>query len=165
MVYYIFRHGETKESLTNTDYSVSNVYSAKILPMAKSKIVKIAEHLKDIPTDFNVTSPYPRCLQTVEIVKEITKKQFTEDERLGEFVFQKGETFDVMTKRIQSFLVDLQKKDYKSVAICTHGGIIAGLKHLLTEGKYNLNDLRDYPHTGVLLKIEDGNVEYFDFNK
>ena len=41
-----------------------------------------------------------------------------------EFIPYKGESYEQVSKRLLSFIKDLSKKDYKNVAIISHGGPI-----------------------------------------
>lgn len=163
MDYYIFRHGETYESLNNIDYSQKTVISAKLLPEAREALEKLAKHLRTIQTDYNVSSPFLRCIKTLEVVNPISGKVFEIDDRLGEWVKQKGETFGSLRNRVKGFLEDLDKKNYKSVCVCTHGAVIAGIVSFITTGQYNILQLPNYPKPGILVKIIDGKVEYINF--
>jgi broad specificity phosphatase PhoE len=164
MDYYIFRHGYTKEILDNIDYDKERVISAEIIPEKSYAIEKLGSYLKNIPTDFNVSSPFLRCKQTAEIVTEASGKQFTFDDRLGEFVFQFGEEFSQMSARIKNFVEDIQTRNYHAVTICAHGGSISAIKHWLNEGVYDFDDLQDYPNPGVLTIIKNKIIEEIDFN-
>jgi len=165
MEFYIFRHGETLESSKGIHYSAENVKTADILPGSRAVIKGLAEYLKSVPTDFNTSSPLIRCVNTTKIINEVTGKVFVYDERLTEFTFQLGETFEQMAERTKNFLEELKTKNYKSIAICTHGAGISALKHLITKGEYTLEDLQDYPKPGVLLIIRDKEVEYLNFRE
>lgn len=164
MDFYIFRHGWTSESLQHIDYSKERVTAAEILKDKVYVIEKLAEYLKNIPTDYNVSSPFIRCIQTVNIVSGITGKLFAFDDRIGEYTFQTGMTFNRFSRRIKAFVKDISATDFTSVAICTHGGGISALKHYLTRGKYDPEDLRDYPNPGVLTVIKNNRIEEIDFN-
>ena len=144
MDYYIFRHGATFHSEKNIDYG-DEQYSATLLPEGVDAIKRLGEYLKDIQTGYNVSSPFLRVSQTVEVVKEITDKEFVVDERLGELLWEKDdnnenypylETIDDLKVRVQRFLDDLKSKNYNSVCIATHGGVIAALKNLILKGEF-----------------------------
>lgn len=166
-IYYLFRHGETfvtrgqrlwyyPKFLPETAFSYgTKVFSASILEESKPTLQKLAEYLKDIPTDFNASSQFRRCRQTVQIVEKATQKEFIFDKRLNEFVFETSWTFRY---RVRSFLQDLNKKDYQSVAICTHGAVLALFASLLT-GK-----AVGFPKPGVLVIIKGREITYKDFN-
>lgn len=165
--YYLFRHGDTfvtkgqrlwyyPRFLPETAFSYgARVFSASILDEAKPTLQKLAEYLKDIPTDFNASSQLRRCRQTVQIVEKETKKEFIFDKRLNEFVFETPWTF---RHRVRSFLKDLERKKYENVAICTHGAVLALFASLLT-GK-----AVGFPKPGVLVIIKGQEITYKDFN-
>ena len=49
--------------------------------------------------------------------------------------------------------------------ICTHGAVIAALKHYLTDGSFERRHETDYSQTGELMIInDDKSVEVLDFN-
>lgn len=160
MNYYIFRHGETYFSKLDIPYG-DQVETAEILPEGIPAIEKLAKELKNIPTDANFTSPYKRCLQTVEIVKNITGKVFTIDERLHDI---NAETIDEMVDRISEFYEEIKTGNYENIAICTHGYPIAVLKSLITKGEFEIDKLKSYPDPGALVKIINGKIEQIDFN-
>lgn len=165
--FYLFRHGDTfvtkgqrvwyyPSFLPETAFTYgTKVFSASILDESKPTIQKLAEYLKHIPTDFNASSQFRRCRQTVQIVEKITHKEFVFDKRLNEFVFEAPWKFK---HRIKNFLADLKANDYDSVAICTHGAVIALLINILTGKKAG------FPKPGVLVKIENDEITYKDFN-
>lgn len=164
---YLFRHGDTFVTkgqrlwyyptfLPETAFSYgAKVFSASILDEAKPTIQKLSEYLKDIPTDFNASSQFRRCRQTVQIVEKETKKEFIFDKRLNEFVFETPWRFRY---RVRSFINDLKAKDYDSVAICTHGAVLALIASILTGQKVG------FPKPGVLVIIKNGQITYKDFN-
>lgn len=158
---YIFRHAETKNSKFNIPYGDS-IETAEILAEGIPVVEKLAKYLENISTDANYTSPYKRCIQTVEIVTEICGKSFQLNDALGEY-YERKETFEDFAERIKGFLIYLEKQNIKSAAICTHGGVIAGLVSYLIKNSYELPDLHNYPPTGILVSIENKKVEYKDF--
>jgi broad specificity phosphatase PhoE len=162
MNFYIFRHAMTYFSKNDVPYG-DQVESAEILPEGIPIVKKLALYLKNIKTDVNFSSPYKRCRQTVEIVKEITGKDFTFDERLHDYN-PRNENIEEMFKRLTGLYGILKEKNYKNVAICTHGFPIATLIALMTKGKVDESDLENYPDTGILVIVKDKKVEYLDFN-
>ncbi|HBP51546.1 MAG: hypothetical protein US68_C0010G0044 [Candidatus Shapirobacteria bacterium GW2011_GWE1_38_10] len=161
--YYIFRHGETYNSKNRTNYPINN-FEVKILPEGIPVIKKLATYLKEVKSDFNVSSEYLRCKQTTEIVTKITGKNFETDSRINEFSRKLAqESFEIFSERIRNFLDELNSKNNKTVIICTHGAVIAGLKSYLLKNTFERDDLIDYPRPGVLLKIEDRKIETIDF--
>lgn len=159
--YYITRHGETFASLKNTGYGF-RIRSAPIIQAGIPTIERLAEYLKEIPTDYNASSQYNRCRQTAKIITDIAGKQFVFDKRLNEFFF---ETFWHLENRLRDFLTEMEESKHKSFLICTHGACISGLVMLLTKGDYRAGDLLSYPPPGILIKIKDGKVTQYDFNE
>ena len=159
--YYIFRHGETKATLKGRGYGFRN-RSARILEIGKPVIEEMAQFLKDIPSDYNVSSEYIRCQETAEIITNIANKQFVFDKRLNEFFF---ETFSHMRRRVREFLDEMEGSNHQTILVCSHGAILAGLISFLTKGEYPASDLTSYPPPGILIKIENGKVEQWDFNQ
>jgi broad specificity phosphatase PhoE len=157
--YYIFRHGETFYSKSRSSYPEDN-FSVEILPEGILALERLAKYLKNISSDFNVSSEYKRCQQSIKIVSEISGLHFENDARLNEF---NRETFEDLVKRLQSFVKDIEEKNYSTVIICTHGAVIAGLKNILTGSEYEKCEMVDYPRTGVLTCIENNKIEEIDF--
>jgi broad specificity phosphatase PhoE len=165
--YYLFRHGDTfvtkgqrvwyyPKFIPETAFSYgSKVFSASILDEAKPTIQKLAEYLKEIPTQFNASSQFRRCRQTVEIVEKVSKKEFVFDKRLNEFVFETPWAFQ---HRVKNFLYSIEEKEYQSVTICTHGAVLALIATILTGQKVG------FPKPGVLVIIKGGEISYKDFN-
>lgn len=160
--FYIFRHGTTYATKTATAYG-DTILTASIMDEAKSAIERIGEFLKDKHTDFNVTSPIIRCAQTAEIISKITGKKFVFDNRLTEYTMESHESVD---ERINSLLLEIEKKDYKNITICTHGAIISILINRIMSNSEGLRsyDLFHFPDPGVLVIIKDNNIEEINFN-
>lgn len=166
--FYLFRHGETFVTrgqklwyyptfLPETAFSYgTKIFSASILPEAKPVLTKLAEYLKNIPTDFNASSQFRRCRQTVQIVEKITDKEFVFDKRLNELVLEPPWRF---RQRVRNFLNEVQSKDYEAVAICTHGAVLALIVTLLT------GSLSGFPKPGVLVIVEGKKISYINFNQ
>ena len=164
MDFYIFRHGETFFTKHKIPYYQEQIVTAEILSEGIPVIKKIAEKLKEIPTDANFTSPYKRCLQTTEIISKISGKKFTIDKRLHDFNTYIGESITKVVERISSFYEDLKRNNYKSVAVCTHGYPTSILKCLIIEGAFRLEKLNSYPKPGVLTIIKNGKIKSINFN-
>jgi broad specificity phosphatase PhoE len=162
MNYYIFRHGETYETKNALSYG-HRVENAEILEEGIPVIKKIAEYLKGLKTDVNYVSNYKRCLQTAEIVSEITRKAFLIDERIGEYREEK-ESFEEFSRRVGDFLKHINNQGLESTAICTHGGVMSALKYKVQRRKYSINKLMNFPRPGVLMIIKNGDLEQIDFN-
>ncbi len=164
--FYIFRHGKTEFSGKDPWHDRSygeKTETAEILPEGIPALERLGKYLKDIPTEFNVSSPYVRCRETVAIVGEFAEKKFIFDPHLHD-IDHRVESVQDTANRIETFYSELITHNYSSVAVCTHGYPIAMLKSLALTGKVNLLKITDYPTTGVLLSIEDGVVSYKDFN-
>lgn len=161
--YYIFRHGETYNSKNRIKYPKNN-WKVQILPEGVPVLEKLATYLNKFKSDFNVSSEYLRCKETTEIVTKITGNNFETDSRINEFSQKMAmESFEIFSERIKNFLDELNSKNYKTVIICTHGAVIAGLKSFLLKNNFEKNDLIDYPRPGVLLRIEKGKIKEIDF--
>lgn len=159
--YYIFRHGGTFATKTNTPYG-EKIITAHILPESDPPLERLANYLKSIPSDLNVSSEFIRCVETVNVVSKISGKQFIFDKRLNEY---NQETFEQLKNRVADFLKEVNQKDYRSIIICTHGGVISALVHLITQGRFTEDQLYEYPNPGVLLCIENNQITSLDFNQ
>jgi broad specificity phosphatase PhoE len=157
--YYIFRHGQTFATLKNKGYG-RKILTAPILESGKPVIRQMGDFLKTVQTDLNLTSPVLRCRQTSHIITLETGKKFTVDWRLTEFM----EPFPVLRWRINRLINQLEKSDFNNFLLCTHGAVIAGLVSFLTKGSFTASELLDYPPPGILIKIENGKIEEYDFN-
>lgn len=158
--YYIFRHGQTKNSKYHLPYPKDNRL-IKILPEAVPSLKKLAEYLKNVKSDYNVSSEYLRCRQSTDIVTKISGLNFERDRRLNE---KSQESFEDFKKRVKSFLEDMEKENYKTVVICTHGAVIAAMRRLLLKKSVRVTNLPFYPKTGVLMIIKGNEIKYVDFN-
>ena len=153
MDYYIFRHAQTYYSKNKVEYG-KHAKDAEILPEGIPSIKRLANYLKEIPTDKNYVSSYKRCQETANIVTEITSKKFEVEERLRDYSPAFEETVEEMIERIKSFFESLNAAPYKSVAICSHGFPIGALKQLILGKTVDPQKLDDYPKPGVLLIIK-----------
>ncbi len=159
MNFYIFRHGMAVHP--NEGYG-SRILTAELLPEGIPPIQRLARYLVHAPSDYQVCSEVLRCRQTAAIVTEATGKEFVIDPRLKEYY---QESFDDLAERARSFYEEVQQSGYQNVIICTHGAVIAALKHYLTEGNFTRRDETDYIQTGQLLLIhDDQSTEVLDFN-
>lgn len=160
MTTYIFRHGMAVHP--NVGYG-DRVLTAELLPEGIPPIQRLGQYLIDVPSDEQFCSEVLRCRQTAAIVTEATGKPFVIDPRLREY---HQETFAQLAERTKSFCDDLQRSTYDNVMICTHGSVIAALKHYLTEGRFEPRHETDYIQTGQLLIVnDDQSIEVVDFNK
>lgn len=161
---YIFRHGDTANSINfwKKFFKQKNTFIMSILPESHNSLKKIGKYLKKIETDANFTSPFPRCKESAEIVSEISKKIFRIDPRISEL---EGNTdFKKFRHDVKSFLDYLTKQKYSSVAICTHGAVIAAIKHFATSGNFHIYQVWDYPSPGNLVIIKNKKVRTVNFN-
>jgi broad specificity phosphatase PhoE len=164
MIYYIFRHGETLFTKNNVTYG-ENFETAEILPETVPVIERVGNYLKDKIDNDNYTSPFKRALQTIEIVEKITGKKFIPDARIREEGLSRAnETLIQLEQRLRNFLDDINNKNVKIVAICSHGWPIAALISIITNNRVTKFDLSDYPKCGELTIIEGTALKTLDFN-
>lgn len=159
--FYIFRHGETFATKAGTGYGI-RVFTAPILEEGIPTLEKMGVYLKDIHSDYNVSSQVKRCRQTVAIIGKESKKEFVFDKRLNEYFI---ESFGHFRNRIKSFLLEMEEKQYETILICTHGAVIAGLISLLTGKNFQPYNLFTYPEPGVLTIIKDKTTQQINFNE
>jgi broad specificity phosphatase PhoE len=164
--YYIFRHALATYSTTGYGEGIVN---AHILPEGVLPIQKMAEYLKHVITDYNVSSELTRCTETTAIINDIGGKLFVTDPRLNEFSLEENyshESFEEFRGRLLSFLREVQEDvTLVNILICTHGAVIAGLKHILLNGTFTVEDHHDFPAPGQLFIIHgNGTTEIKDFN-
>ncbi len=159
--YYMFRHGLT-QPVKDGRWYWGTLYSAAILDEAKPSIIRIGQFLKNIDSDFNVTSPFRRCVQTSEIVTEITGKKFEPDRRIGEYAFEFPWSFK---KRVLRFIEEMENSEHKTIIICTHAVVLEMLVQYFTNGHISLRHRIKAPLTGVLTIIKDKKISSKDFNQ
>jgi len=158
--YYLFRHGQTYATKYHLPYFFNPHIG--ILPGAAPALKRVAAYLQTIPSDLNVTSAFKRCRQSADIVTKITGQPFVVDPRLNEYYLT---TFSSFTARLKNFLSETDQKNYQNVVICTHGGIMSGLKHLIMENNFKFTQLPDYPLPGILLIVDRQHCRQIDFTK
>lgn len=158
--YYLFRHGQTFATQGNRGYGL-RVFSAPILESGMPALQRMGEYLKDIPTDYQVSSAVKRCVQTTDIISKATGRPFIKDKRLNEYFL---ETFGYFVGRITRVLQDIETNKYKKVAICTHGAGLAVLINTLTKKKVQPSDLLTFPDPGRLIIIREGQLQEINFN-
>lgn len=168
--FFIFRHGLATHSKNGYGDQVLN---ATLLEEGVPAIEKLGTYLKSIPRDYAYSSELPRCRQTAAIVTKATGASFTFDPRLNEY---HQEQFAQFTERVNDFLEDVvevadrlcQKRDCSNdpvtIWICSHGAVIACLKHLLLEGTHVQEDELDYTQPGEVLEIWKKNTKLHIFN-
>ena len=168
--FLIFRHGLATKSTTGYG---EEIMSAPLLDEAIPVMEKLAEFLKTEVGDFQYSSEMLRCRQTAEIVTRVTGKEFSFDARLNEY---NQEPFLQFADRVNDFLEDIIEKADRfkqqrvgtqepvTIWICTHGAVVAGLKHLLMEGTFSQEYQLDYTQPGELLEIWKKNIQLHIFN-
>lgn len=159
--YYIFRHGETFSTRDKVPYG-DKQYEAEILPEGVDAIKRLADYLKYIKTDVCYTSQILRCLQTSQIVADITGKKFEQEQLLNEYLEQ---SFEQFKSRVMALVERMQAERGKTYLICTHGAVISALKHLIIYGDYKEAELMDFPIPGTLMVINNTGSEIVDFNQ
>ncbi|MBE2271498.1 MAG: histidine phosphatase family protein [Anaerolinea sp.] len=155
--WFIFRHGLATRS--KTGYG-DQILTAEVLPEGIPPVRTLAAHLRDKPYDFGACSELIRCQQTAGIVTEITGRTFVTDGRLNE---QIKESYDSVRARVRDFVTEIGASPHEHVWICTHGAIIAALKHYLTKGDESRINEMDYIQPGELLVIKEGQAEVIRF--
>jgi len=167
--FYIFRHGDTMETKSSGIFAKfirqkgGGSPSLPILPKGVPALEKIGKFLKDIPIDAGFTSPYLRCAESAKIVEAVSNKKYVLDERIREL--QGGrKNFSDFRERIIEFLDEIGEKNYSAVSICTHGAVVAAIKHLKTDGKFFFFQVWDFPAPGKLIIIKNKKVNTIDFN-
>lgn len=158
--YYIFRHGQTIFSKTETPYG-DNEQTAEILPEAKPVIENLAKKLTTFKIEKCFRSEFLRCRQTADIIEANSPFHFEPEPLLNEFV---EDDFDVFEKRMEKAVSKLESLSEKHIALCTHGANVAGFKKLLLGQKFHSHDLMYYPKTGVILVISNGSIQEVDCN-
>jgi broad specificity phosphatase PhoE len=156
--WYVFRHALATKSASGYG---DQILTAGILPEAVEPIKKMAIFLNPIGPSRNFTSEILRCRQTADIITGITKKPFIPDLRLNEYYL---EDFAHLSHRINKFLRETSTNNEPNIVICTHGAVIAGMKHYLLGGTFAETDLYDYPACGELVCIENKNYSIKNFN-
>jgi len=161
---YIFRHGDTVNTKNLFDKLTvkKDTHSLPILPESYTALEKIGKYLKDIPTDANFCSPYLRCRQSAKIVGKFSNKKYVIDSRIEEL--EGHINFSDFRKRIISFLNEIKEKNYSAVSICTHGAIIAAIKHMEVNGGFHFFQVLNYPEPGNLIIIKNRKVTQINFN-
>ena len=164
--FYIFRHGDTIETgnfLLKIFGRHHDSHTISILSKGKLSLLKIGKYLKGVKISRGYSSPYLRCRESINIVGKESGIKFVTDDRLNELEGG-GENFKQFEERVKSFLNEIKKKKYQNIVICTHGAVMAAIKHLETNGKFNRFQIFDYPEPGKLEIIKESIVKTIDFN-
>lgn len=161
--YYIFRHAITFYSKNGLPYG-DNQLTAEILEEGIPPIERLALHLKNLKIDAFYSSELLRCRQTSEIASNIMNIPFETDARINEIYVNSPESFNNFEVRLKHFLKSTEESLSQSIAICTHGATIAGLKNIIMTGSFSIIDLSDYPKSGELWTVTSKKLETVDFN-
>jgi len=137
------------------------ILTAEILPEGIPPVKRIGAYLREIPYDFGACSEFIRCRQTAAIVSEITGRGFVPDARLNE---QYQESFDAVRDRVRAFVIEMQQSPHQHIWVCTHGIVIAALKHLILTGSFAQKDELDYILPGEILVIHAGESQVIRLN-
>lgn len=156
---YIFRHGLATHS--KSGYG-EKILSAEILEEGKPAIRKLSQFLTKYPFDVGFTSPVKRCMQTIEIVTDITGYEFEPDNRITEFHL---EGIDDVRERAESFLHSIAKMSSEHIYVCSHGTVIAAMQRRLLNQSFESDNILEYPHCGGLRIIHQAHVDEIDFNE
>ena len=157
-VWYLFRHGL---ATLDPDGYGDKILTAELLPESIPIVRQMAKYLKDIDGGLWMRSEILRCKQTADIITEITAKKFVPDARLKEFYH---ETFPHLKNRVKGFVEYINEKNPDKVILCTHGAVIAAIRHLLFDGEFSESNLVDYPQCGQILEINQDKITVTDFN-
>lgn len=146
--FYLFRHGLATHSTTGYG---DQALTAGLLSEGKATVHQLGTYLQQFPVELALTSPVPRCLQTAAIVSEHTHWQFQVEDQATEYY---PEIFAPFRDRIAAFATQLTALPYQHIALCTHGGVIAGLQHILIEGSFIESQILDYPAPAGLIIVD-----------
>lgn len=184
MKIWITRHGQTNlnkkklmQGLTNEPLNSVGIEQAK----------KGRANIGDIKFDAVYASPLDRAITTASIIGNVSMEEVIIDERIIETNFGKYEkrhyalmgipmtlywalpelfpapktveTIASMTERSQSFLKELEQKEYENVLIVCHGGIIRALCGYLAD-KANGIIWRPKPHNCEIRVYESINGKH-----
>lgn len=145
--YFVMRHGEAENNVLDVINSdLSNVYH--LTQNGKEQVIEASRNLKSKKIDLIFSSPFPRCLETAEIIKQELNisSEIVVDDRLRELKFDKEfenknfdsyrsgsrESYVDVAKRVGSLLYEIEEK-YKGVniLIATHGAGVIGLENVV----------------------------------
>lgn len=155
--WYLFRHALATE---NKGGYGDEIFTARILPVGIPPIERMAKYIQRLPKSVNWSSELLRSTQTTNIITNSTGRTFVTDARLNEYY---NETFEVFRKRIASWLDETIMLHPSVVLVCTHGAVIAGLKHLILEGEFLESQALDYPKCGQFLIVTRKRSTVLDF--
>jgi broad specificity phosphatase PhoE len=159
MKYYITRHAIATKNPKG--YGI-HIYDAPILPEGIETTKRMGKYLADIKTDANLSSEFPRCMQTAEIITRESHKQFSYDKRINEFF---DISFSDFVTGVNDFLREIYMNNYGSVLLCTHTAVIAVILCFIKRIPVTHETLQtNYPPPGMLLCAEENNIIEINFN-
>ncbi len=160
MKIYVTRHGQTKY---NKQKRMQGLTDEPLNEKGIQQAIEASKLVKDIHFDAIYASPLDRAITTAAIIGNVDKKNVIVDSRLIEVDFGKYELknyfkmglpftlywacpeifpapktvepISSMVKRAESFLKELESKDYENVLITCHGGIIRAICGYLEDKK------------------------------
>lgn len=184
MKIYLTRHGQTDLNAKNLMQGRSDI---PLNEMGRSQARAAHDKIADVKFDAVYSSPLDRAIETAEIISGVSRSQILIDERIietdfGKYeqrpyatmglpmnlywmlpeVFKAPETVEStkeMIERVRSFFEDLEKKNYDTVLIACHGGIIRVIRGYL-EGAKRGYIWRPRPKNCEIRIYESCNEEY-----
>jgi broad specificity phosphatase PhoE len=157
--WYIFRHGLATHS--KNGYG-DQILTAQVLPEGRPPIERLGVYMRALPYDVGYRSEFLRCAQTAQIITDATGNPFTPDARLNE---QHLEAFEAVHDRVRAFVDEVNASSYRHIWVCTHGVIIAALRHFILDGQFWRSMENDYTQPGELLLIANGKDEVLNFRE
>ncbi|MAG39783.1 hypothetical protein CMI41_02345 [Candidatus Pacearchaeota archaeon] len=148
MEIFIARHGQT--NLNKDKRLAGNSNLAQLNQRGKQHANRLAEFLEDKDIDEIFSSPLDRAKNTAKPIARKIKKKVKIDKRLREFdfgrldgskeegeatedllkrrkdlnyKFPRGESYDIVIKRVGKFIKKISNKKYKRILIVGHGGV------------------------------------------
>ena len=160
MKIYVTRHGQTDYNKKRMMQGRSDIPLNEVGIAQATERRKSLGYLK---FDAVYSSPLIRAVKTAQIIGDVSESQIIRDERIIEADFGRYElmgyystgikmmaywsvpelfpapegveTVEKMRRRTASFLEDLKKKDYETVLVACHGGIIRPIRGYLENKK------------------------------
>ncbi len=175
MKIYLTRHGQTDYNKKRMMQGRSDI---PLNEVGIAQATERRKQLGDIKFDAVYASPLKRAVKTASIIGNVSEDEIITDERIIEANFGKYElknyyatgipmmaywslpeifpapkgveTIKEMIDRTASFIEELEKKDYETVLVACHGGIIRPIRGFL-EGK----------KSGIIWRPRPKNCEIF----
>jgi probable phosphoglycerate mutase len=176
MKVYVARHGQTnynEAGLLNSDPTVDVYLTDKGIEQAKNLAIK----LKDLDLACIFTSELKRTQETASYINEFHNVEIVVDARLNDIKFgfegknyseyhsalnnsdhkwsarfNDGESIEDLRKRVQSFMDELNKKDYPTVLVVTSGGVMQAMYAIANN--LSIEDAWDFrPEKGSLIEL------------